>query len=162
MSSEFLSSSGPSSRRVGLTAGCFFFVFFCGLISLSCAGRLPVSRQKLEVQKHLNHLNRMTSSVSSLLYLHCVQVPVQTHNHHAAPPPSSKLIILHTHKLSHLFFYYYYSYYYYIVFSKERITPHQLFSPPGQTFLIFFLHLFIHVLLPQTFRYIIYIYILDI
>ncbi|KAJ6704640.1 hypothetical protein OIU79_009542 [Salix purpurea] len=35
-------------------------VLFClwGLISLSCAARLSVSRQKLEVQKHLNRLNK--------------------------------------------------------------------------------------------------------
>ena len=31
---------------------------FLGLISLSCAARLSVSRQKLEVQKHLNRLNK--------------------------------------------------------------------------------------------------------
>jgi len=33
---------------------------FCllGLISISCAARLSVSRQKLEVQKHLNRLNK--------------------------------------------------------------------------------------------------------
>ncbi|KAG6783494.1 hypothetical protein D5086_025279 [Populus alba] len=35
-------------------------LLFCllGLISLSCAARLSVSRQKLEVQKHLNRLNK--------------------------------------------------------------------------------------------------------
>lgn len=35
-------------------------VAFCllGLISLSCAARLSVSRQRLEVQKHLNRLNK--------------------------------------------------------------------------------------------------------
>lgn len=30
----------------------------CSLVSLSCAARLSVSRQKLEVQKHLNRLNK--------------------------------------------------------------------------------------------------------
>ncbi|XP_058200506.1 protein neprosin-like [Rhododendron vialii] len=46
--------SGVRSRR-GRVAAVFFF---WGLISLSCAGRLPASRQKLEVQKHLKRLNK--------------------------------------------------------------------------------------------------------
>lgn len=46
--------SGVRSRR-GRVAAVFFFL---GLISLSCAGRLPASRQKLEVQKHLKRLNK--------------------------------------------------------------------------------------------------------
>lgn len=46
-------------------------VFFClwGLISLSCAARLSVSRQKLEVQKHLNRLNKpAVKSIEVLLF----------------------------------------------------------------------------------------------
>lgn len=46
--------SGVRSRR-GRVAAVFFFL---GLISLSCAGRLPASRQKLEVRKHLKRLNK--------------------------------------------------------------------------------------------------------
>jgi hypothetical protein len=45
-------SSERFRRRVAAV-----FVFL-GLISLSCAGRLPASRQKLEVQKHLKRLNK--------------------------------------------------------------------------------------------------------
>ncbi|KAJ9697699.1 hypothetical protein PVL29_007025 [Vitis rotundifolia] len=33
-------------------------VFLLGLISLSCAARLPLSKQKFEVQKHLKRLNK--------------------------------------------------------------------------------------------------------
>ena len=33
-------------------------VFFLALVSLSCAARLPLSRQKLEVRKHLKRLNK--------------------------------------------------------------------------------------------------------
>ncbi|GER50689.1 hypothetical protein STAS_28010 [Striga asiatica] len=36
----------------------FFLVFVWCLVSLSCAGRLSSSRQKLEVQKHLKRLNK--------------------------------------------------------------------------------------------------------
>jgi hypothetical protein len=37
-----------------------FLVWFCfwGLMSLTCAGRLSVSRQNFEVHKHLNRLNK--------------------------------------------------------------------------------------------------------
>lgn len=33
-------------------------VFLLGLVSLSCAARLPLSKQKFEVQKHLKRLNK--------------------------------------------------------------------------------------------------------
>ncbi|GMQ00557.1 hypothetical protein CsSME_00047597 [Camellia sinensis var. sinensis] len=49
-------SSGRRSRRVVVTVVVFFF--FWGLISLSCAARLPISKQKFQVQKHLNRLNK--------------------------------------------------------------------------------------------------------
>lgn len=35
-----------------------FLVCICGLISLSCAGRVSGSRQKLQVDKHLRRLNK--------------------------------------------------------------------------------------------------------
>lgn len=37
-----------------------FLAWFCfwGLLSLTCAGRLSVSRQNFEVHKHLNRLNK--------------------------------------------------------------------------------------------------------
>ncbi|KAK6145064.1 hypothetical protein DH2020_021884 [Rehmannia glutinosa] len=48
-------SNGHLRRKLKLV---FFLVCVWGLISLSCAGRLSASRQKLEVQKHLNRLNK--------------------------------------------------------------------------------------------------------
>lgn len=48
-------SNGHGKRQIEMA---FFLVCICGLISLSCAGRLSGSRQKLQVDKHLKRLNK--------------------------------------------------------------------------------------------------------
>lgn len=52
-------SSAAAHLSSGLPTRAFVAVlFFLALISLSCAARLPLSKQKLEVQKHLKRLNK--------------------------------------------------------------------------------------------------------
>ncbi|KAL0436752.1 UNVERIFIED_CONTAM: hypothetical protein Sradi_0383100 [Sesamum radiatum] len=48
-------SNGQRRRKLEAV---LLLVCLCGLISLSCAGRPSASRQKLQVQKHLNRLNK--------------------------------------------------------------------------------------------------------